>query len=107
MLAERGVRLVRGRNGPELDGSPHAFDDALLDACRRQRWLFVWALHGSATGHVWHACDTCGEVQLLRPSRNRRCILTYDCPGQMKPLPDLTWTIHKQPKAATVMTWTG
>lgn len=79
-LAQLKVTIVAG---PALDDPGHHLDDATLAAARRHPWLFAWALEGAATGHAWHACDACREVQLIKKAG--RCRMTPGCGGQMRP----------------------
>ena len=80
-LGRLGVLVEKGADArPVLDGQ---LTDELVDAARGARWLFVWGLHGAASGHRWYACNACGEVQLL--SHERGCGMTFGCPGRMAP----------------------
>jgi hypothetical protein len=90
LLAERRVVVTRRDGGPYLDGPTGTLTPDLVDECRRHRWLFLWGLEGRGSGHVWHACDACQEVQLVaQQSRPRRCALTPACGGHLRPLPDI------------------
>jgi hypothetical protein len=80
-LGRIGVVVEEGDDGrPVLDG---ALTDELLAAARDARWLFTWGLHGATSGHRWHACDACQEVQLL--NHGRGCGMTPGCRGRMVP----------------------
>jgi len=87
-LSELGVE-VHGTPGRRVRlRGPKTFlsDDELLYWCRRYRWLWDSAMSGSVSGHLWHGCPKCGEVQLARPSDGiRKCVMTPECEGLLSP----------------------
>lgn len=79
-LGRAGVTVSRAPDGrPVLDG---ILSERTIQQARHHRWLFTWGLEGVRTGHRWHACDECGEIQLL--DRERRCRMTPRCGGTMR-----------------------
>jgi hypothetical protein len=103
-LAAHGIELRRG-----MAGRPRLFDpEAVLDPLRLlrvlwDRWLLEWAIVGSRSGHRWHRCPECGELQLLRlraPSESaKHCVMTPGCAGVMAPIP---FVVPAKPRARKV-----
>jgi hypothetical protein len=85
-LSGRQVRVIEnGDRRPVLRFPSSVPDDRLVAACRKHAWLFTWGIEGARTGHGWHVCDGCGNIQLLRSrSGDRVCSLTFGCQGQMR-----------------------
>jgi hypothetical protein len=80
-LAQINVTIVAG---PSLDDPGHHLDDSTLLEARHHRPIFAWAIEGSRTGHAWHACDRCSEMQLIK--KGRQCHMTPGCVGDMRPV---------------------
>ncbi len=92
-LAWRGVTVEPGPDGAiVLFGPDVALDHDLVADCRRLRWLLVWGLQGTRTGHAWHECSACKELQLLGRGE-RHCAMTHGCKGTMRPAPGPRWTV--------------
>jgi hypothetical protein len=90
LLADRKVMVASSGSRPFLDGPAGSLPPDTLEDCQIYRWLFVWGLQGAATGHRWHACDVCDEVQLIAHySKPRPCRMTAGCEGHLRRLPDL------------------
>jgi hypothetical protein len=65
-------------------------DPVLVAYMRDYRDYLAIALRGSVTGHRWHSCNRCGELQLLRATKTndgRACRMTVGCPGAVHPSP--------------------
>jgi hypothetical protein len=55
---------------------------AAADAGIGHLWLVHWAMMGQVTGHEWHCCPVCAQIQLM-PIGKRSCHLTPGCGGLM------------------------
>ncbi len=89
-VARRGVRVIEWEGRTTLDYPAGAVDEEFMATCRARKWVFVWGMEGARTGHRWHACDRCGEVQLQHHrSQPLRCTMTPACAGRMRPTPDV------------------
>ena len=89
-LADASVMADRASDGRVALSAPRAPDPALLAATRRYRWVLTWGVHGAITGHRWHVCDVCGDLQLQHHRSDPiRCSMTAGCKGRMRPGPDI------------------
>lgn len=105
-LAERGIALACGPGGrPRLVDPERQLTHSALLRLLWDPWVLEWALAGSRTGHYWHGCDTCGEIQMLaksRPGQKRSCRLTPGCEGIMGWIPLQVPERPKHPTRRTV-----
>lgn len=89
-LDERGVIIDLDPDGRlQTDAAAGIIDDELAMQIRRHRDLLVWTVIGRRSGHVWCACDHCGQAVLLDPQPRHtgkwawpRCYMTPDCAGR-------------------------
>lgn len=51
-------------------------------------WRGPWDVAGLASGHAWTSCDVCGREALLPRARKRKCHLTPNCRGRIRPPAD-------------------
>lgn len=81
-LAEHSV-VVEGTPGGHIDlvGLDTVLDPALVQWCRRYRWLWDLGLGGLATGRTWLVCATCDELHYGKPEDPRTCSMTPGCGG--------------------------
>ena len=90
-LADRGIRIAWGERGrPRLVDPERQLTHIALLRLIWDRWLLEGAVVGSLSGHRWHGCSACGQVQLLhavKANEGRPCRLTFGCKGQLSVIP--------------------
>lgn len=83
------------------DWEPHA--GTMVDAIKEMDWVFALGVAGKRSGHDILSCDECGEVQMVdkakgAPSARKKCIMTVQCKGYLRRLPEIFEVIKKEKK---------